>query len=185
MTGTLNHNNQPTSVLNLRLTTFLDTHDILIENQAGFRKEHSTLEQIFVVNTLIEILKTQKKKLFCAFIDFSQALDNVWRIGLWRELLGSSVQGKFLRVIYNMYSEIKSCVSVKNEYSAHFSSTLGVRQGENVSPVLCSIYLNDLEDYLSQNQDFGVVTEYQSEEMFISVKLGVLLYADDKLLLVE
>ena len=35
-----------TSVLNIRLTTFLDTHDILNENQAGFRKEYSTVDHI-------------------------------------------------------------------------------------------------------------------------------------------
>ena len=73
-----------------------------------------------------------------------------------------------------MYSGIKSCVSVNNECSGYFISNLGVRQGENLSPVLFSIYLNDLEDYLSQNRDFGVATEYQSEEMFIFVKTGVL-----------
>ena len=107
------------------------------ENQAGFRKEYSTVDHIFVLNTLIETLKKkQKKKLFCAFIDFSQAFNNVWRIGLWRKLLGSTVQGKFLRVIYNMYSGIKSCVSVNNECSGYFISNLGVRQGENLSPVL-------------------------------------------------
>ena len=47
------------------------------------------------------------------------------------------------------------------------------------------MYLNDLEDYLSQNRDFRVATEYQSEEMFIFVKIGVLLYADDTPLLAE
>ena len=114
-----------TSVLNLRLTTFLDTHDILNENQAGFRKEYSTVDHIHVLNTLIETLKNQKKKLFCAFIDFSQAFDNVWRIELWRKLLGSTVQGKFLRIIYNMYSGIKSCVSVNNECSGYYFSNLG------------------------------------------------------------
>ena len=174
-----------TCVLNTRLTTFLDTHDILNENQAGFRKEYSTVDHTFVLNTLIETLKNQKKKLFCAFIDFSQAFNSVWRIGLWRKLLGSTVQGKLLRVIYNMYSGIKSCVSVNNECSGYFISNLGVRQGENLAPVLFCIYLNDLEDYLSQNRDFGVLTEYQSEEMFVFVKIGVLSYADDTLLLAE
>ena len=154
---------------------------------AGFRKWYSTVDHIFVLNTLIETLTNQKKKFFlCAFIDFSQAFDNVWRIGLWRKLLGPTVQGKFLRVIYNMYSGIKSCDSVNNEYSGYFISNLGGQTGWELSPVLFCIYLNDREDYLSQNRDFGVATEYQSEETFIFVKIGVLLlYADDTLLLAE
>ena len=97
---------------------------------AGFRKRYSTVDHIFVLNSLIETLTNQKKKFFvCAFIDFSQAFDNVWRIGLWRKLLGPTVQGKFLRVIYNMYSGIKSCDSVNNEYSGYFISNLGGQTG--------------------------------------------------------
>ena len=84
-----------------------------------------------------------------------------------------------------MYSGIKSCVSVNNECSGYFISNLGFRQGENLPPVHFCKYLNDLDDNLSQNRDFGVATEYQSEEMFIFVKIGVIFYADDTLLVAE
>ena len=50
-----------------------------------------------------------------------------------------------------------------NECSGYFISNLGVRQGENLSPVLFCIYLNDLEDYLSQNRYFGVALLAESE----------------------
>ena len=66
-----------TAVLNRRLTLFLDTNEILLENQAGFRKNYSTTDHIFVLNSLIEILKASKQKLFCAFVDFSQAFDSI------------------------------------------------------------------------------------------------------------
>ena len=75
-----------TSILNNRLTTFLDTYEILHENQAGFRKAYSTTEHIFTLNSLLELLRAHKKKLYCAFIDFSQAFDSIWRNGLWRKL---------------------------------------------------------------------------------------------------
>ena len=42
----------------------------LYENQAGFRKEYLTLDHIFSLNAIIEILKHRKKKLFCCFVDF-------------------------------------------------------------------------------------------------------------------
>ena len=101
----------------------MEGNDILNENQAGFRKNYSTVDHIFVLNSVIELLRYQQKKLFCAYIDFSQAFDNVWRIGLWRKLLHTEVKGKFFRVIYNMYSDIKSCVSVKDERSVFFFQT--------------------------------------------------------------
>ena len=174
-----------TSILNLRLTKYLETNEILNENQAGFRKDYSTVDHIFVLNSLVEFLRSQKKKLFCAFIDFSQAFDNVWRIGLWRKLLQNDVKGKFFRVIYNMYSEIKSCVSAKNDISGFFISNIGVRQGENLSPILFSIYLNDLEGFLEQNRNFGIPVECLTEELYFFLKIGVLLYADDTVFLAE
>ena len=51
-------------MLNLRLNKFLDHHNILEENQAGFRSGYSTSDHIFVLHALIEILKSKKKKIF-------------------------------------------------------------------------------------------------------------------------
>ena len=50
-----------------------------------------------------------------------------------------------------MYQDIRSCVTVNGECSDFFSSYMGVRQGENVSPMLFSIFMNDLEKHLSEN----------------------------------
>ena len=111
-----------TSILNARLYKFLDAYNILEENQAGFRADYSTMDHIFVLNALKEIAKTQKKKLFCSFIDFSKAFDSVWRIGLWKKLLASNINGKCFQIILNMYKGIKSCVSYNGEQSSLFSS---------------------------------------------------------------
>ena len=51
-----------------------------------------------------------------------------------------------------MYDGITSCVSVNGVSSDYFPSNIGVRQGENLSPFLFTIFLNDLETYLSQRQ---------------------------------
>ena len=84
-----------------------------------------------------------------------------------------------------MYSEIKSCVSAKNDISGFFISNIGVRQGENLSPILFSIYLNDLEGFLEQNRNFGIPVECLTEELYFFLKIGVLLYADDTVFLAE
>ena len=71
-----------TAVLNNRLNTFLEDLDILKENQAGFRQAYSTSDHIFALNSIIELLRHQKQKIYCTFIDFSKAFDSVWRVGL-------------------------------------------------------------------------------------------------------
>jgi hypothetical protein len=84
----------------------------------------------------------KKKKLYCAFIDFAKAFDTVWRKGLWHKLLGNEFNGQMYQVIFNMYSGIKSRVLYNGEMSEYFPCNIGVRQGENLSPFLLSIYLN-------------------------------------------
>jgi hypothetical protein len=76
---------------------------INIENQCGFRKGYSTTDNPFTLFSFFEILKRKKKKLHCAFIDFEQAFDKVWREGLWYKLLLNNINGKIYQVILNMY----------------------------------------------------------------------------------
>ena len=172
-----------TAVLNSRLNNYLEESYLLKENQAGFRKQYSTLDHIFSLHTLIEILKASKQKLFCCFIDFSSAFDSVWRAGLWHKLLQHNINGKVFNVISNMYKDIKSCVSSMGNDSAFFSSLSGVRQGENLSPVLFSLYLNDLENLLERNSECGIPINYANDEIVIIFKVFLLLYADDTVVL--
>ena len=46
-----------------------------------------------------------------------------------------------------MYQCIKSYIRVNNKYSQLFTCNSGVRQGKTMSPVLFSLYLNDLENH--------------------------------------
>ncbi len=172
-----------TSVLNNRLNQYVERTGILLDNQAGFRKGFSTTDHIFTLHTLIEILKNSKQKVFCAFIDFSKAFDNVWRTALWRKLLKYDINGKIFNVIKSMYSGIKSCVEHNNSYSDFFYCKNGVRQGENLSPLIFALYMNDLEHFLSSSNINGVSFTLDDNDLYIFIRMLVLLYADDTVLL--
>ena len=45
-----------TSILNERLNVFSDEFDVLNENQVGFRKEYSTVDNLFSIYMLFELL---------------------------------------------------------------------------------------------------------------------------------
>ena len=171
-----------TSILNSRLTKYLDSNNILDENQAGFRSGYSCSDHLFTLHALIEIHKKQKRKLYCAFIDFSQAFDRVWRVGLWHKLLQNSINGKFYDVIHNMYQNIKSSVFYNGSKSNTFMSTCGVRQGENLSPMLFALFLNDLQSYLNTHGVVGVELNDHTD-LTPWLKLMIMLYADDTILL--
>ena len=83
-----------------------------------------------------------------------------------------------------MYKNAKSCVQNQNEYSEFFNSYIGVRQGENLSPLLFSIFLNDLAAFMSTNSE-GIQIEFTAENIACYIKLYTLLYADDTILISE
>ena len=134
---------------------------------------------IFVLHALTDIAKNKKKKLFCSFIDFSKAFDSVWRVGLWKKLLASNINGKCFQIILNTYKGIKSCVSYNGEQSSFLSSFRGIRQGKNLSPVLFALFLNDLESFICDKSCNGVNFEFQYYDKTLYLKLLVLLYVDD------
>jgi hypothetical protein len=173
-----------TAVLNNRINEFLADNNLLNENQAGFRSGYSTSDHIFTLHFLIEKLRSEKKKLLCSFIDFSAAFDSVWRAGLWHKLSSTGISGKILTVIKNMYSDIKSCVNANGQTSAFFTSFTGVRQGENLSPILFSLYLNDLDSVLSRDNN-GIIIDFHVNNALHFLKLLLLLYADDTVIFGE
>lgn len=174
-----------TAILNDRLQKYADDHDLINTCQAGFRKGHSTTDNIFILHTLIDLVCKSKRSLFCAFIDLKQAFDRVWRDGLWRKMLMHHINGKCLRIIQNMYNNIKSCLLVNNKTTDFFISNIGVRQGENISPFLFIIFLNDLEEFFRSNNVNGIqCSEHPMDDsLVLYLKIFILLYADDTIIL--
>ena len=175
-----------TAVLNERLRTFSDTCEILLKNQAGFRPNHSTIDHIFVLKSLTDILRNRKRKLYCAFVDYEKAFDKVWHTGLWIKLIKAGIGGKFLNVLINMYKGITSCISVNSRKSSSFAIHQGVRQGENLSPVLFALYVNDLEEFLKEKDCMPVDLELDFDDRISNyVKILLILYADDTVIFAD
>ena len=174
-----------TATINDRLTHFLEEMGTLGDEQAGFRAQHSTIDHIFTLNTIIDFYAQSKQRLYCAFIDYKKAFDLVTRSHLWTKLLQNHINGKIFKVILNLYNSAKSCVKVGNEISSFFPCNIGVRQGENISPLLFSLFLNDFEFHISRsypglsqlNKKLSETLSNDDIEYF--VKVFTLLYADD------
>jgi hypothetical protein len=69
-----------------RLQPIIDSQNLIPEHQFGFRRQHSTIEQ---VHRLVNCIRnTLEKKQFCAsaFLDVKQAFDKVWHPGLLYKL---------------------------------------------------------------------------------------------------
>ena len=174
-----------TSVLNNRLNAFITDNNILSQNQAGFRKSHSTLDHVYSLKCLIDIFMEKKCKLYVAFVDYKKAFDSISRSALWHKLQKEHIDGKVLHVIRNMYNQVKSCVFMNDNMSDYFGSSRGVRQGENLSPLLFSLYLNDLEQFLEEREclPLNIRLTNDNSDLKSMLKLFVLLYADDTVMM--
>lgn len=82
-----------------------------------------------------------------------------------------------------MYAEIESCISLNGSKSEYFSCEKGVRQGENLSSLLFSLYLNDLENFLESSNCNGIKIELNKEDINLYIKFFAVLYADDTILM--
>lgn len=166
-----------TRILNNRLCFWSDCYNVLIDVQMGFRHGFSTVDNMFVLRALIDTLMSQKKKLYCAFVDFRKAFDYVNRDCLWYKLLKNGIRGPMFDIIRNMYANVKSKVKFNGTVSSSFDCCLGVRQGESLSPFLFSLFINDMESELLNKGVPGVTCD--------DLKLCMLLYADDSVIFAD
>ena len=70
--------------------------------------------------------------------------DTEWRDGLWLELWEMGGKGRMWRVIKKMYEVSRSAVLLEGEKSTMFSLEQGVAQGCSLSPILFSVFIDDL-----------------------------------------
>ena len=64
--------------------------------------------------------------------------------GLWLKLWDLGVKGRMWRVVKKNYEVSRSAVLLEGEKSTMFSLEQGVAQGCSLSPVLFSVFIDDL-----------------------------------------
>jgi hypothetical protein len=68
-----------------------------------------------------------------------------------------------------------------------FNCEIGVKQGENLSPYLFSLYLNDLDHFCGENNLKGLesISAKCLEQLGFYIKIFTIFYADDTVIMSE
>ena len=82
------------SIMNNRLIRYLEDHDILVDEQNGFRAKRACVDHVYSLSTIIRNRMAEGKSTFAAFVDMQKAFDWVDRDLLFYKLLCNNVNGK-------------------------------------------------------------------------------------------
>ena len=159
-------------VLEARASSWAEHVKCRAKGQAGFRKDFRTTDQVFIIQTLIQQARQEKRKLYCCFVDFKKAFDLVPRQTLWKVLEQRGMTGKVLTSLQSMYAADKACVLTHQGPTDLFDCNIGVKQGCPASPLLFGLYLDELERLLDNASDIDA-------PRIADILLAILLFADD------
>ena len=154
------------ALINNRLKSYLEENELLSDEQNGFRAGRSCEDHVFTLNSIIR----NNPSVLATFIDLKKAFDFVDRDMLLYKLLLYKLDGKMYETIKSIYANTSACVRLNNKTTSWFNCNSGVKQGDNCSPTLFSIFIDDL------------VREINELGLGINVgdaKISLLLYADD------
>ena len=111
------------------------------EQSAGFRAGRSTTEQIFNLRILCEKYVQHQQNLYHVFIDLKKAFDRVWHAAFRATMRKYNIFAILVRTIEQLYDKATSAVQMNGSIGEWFRTTVEVRQGCLLSPILFNIFL--------------------------------------------
>jgi hypothetical protein len=144
------------------------------ELQFGFKSDHSPVLCTAILKEVVQHYVNRKSNVYALFLDASKAFDKVHFGKLFKLLLRRNLNPLIARMLFYMYRNQSARVKWNGSRSESFSMLNGVKQGGVLSPVLFTIYFDEL---LSILKNVGVGCHV--EDAFA----GALSFADDLTLL--
>ena len=122
-----------TRVILNRIATQLDEQQPI--EQAGFRKNFSTIDHIHVVNQIVERCREFHYPLVLTFVDYEKAFDSVETNAVLQAILEQGVNPSYVVLLKEISTDNTTQITLFHE-PIKIPVRKGVRQGDTISPKL-------------------------------------------------
>ena len=144
----------------------LYTNNIIVKDQSGFRSSRQTKDNILnICQKNIEAFN-QNKKNCIIFFDICKAFDKVWHRGLLYKLKKLKFSSKIILWVKEFLQDRTFKVRVNDSFSNLFNIEAGVPQGGVLSPILFSIYINDI--IFKSNNNIRILSSLFADDLATS-----------------
>ena len=140
------------------------------ELQAGGRASYSTLDQLFILQSLINQAIKDKKKLYIVLIDIQKAYDKTWGEIIWHNLWKSGIKGKIWRTIKKLNESTTTEIITKFGLTDPIHLVNNLKQGS----ILGVNEFSNMMDYLGK-----LLLEKNLGAQYNDLRIPALLFMDD------